>query len=74
MLHYCKNISQSFDIILINSSIFESAFYYLFKYEWNNLYQDSLLALFKNILKDSSSHELLIDYLFMKIDLINIIS
>ena len=74
MLHYCKNISQSFDILLINSNLFESAFYYLFQYEWNNLYQESLLTLFKKFLTDSLSHELLADYLFIKLDIINIIS
>ena len=74
MFQYCKNISQSFDIILINNNFFENAFYYLFQYEWNNLYQDSLLSLFKKFLTDSLSHELLADYLFIKLDIINIIS
>ena len=74
MLQYCKNISQSFDVLLINNHFFENAFYYLFLYEWNNLYQDSLLALFKKFLTDSLSHELLADFLFIKLDIINIIS
>ena len=50
LIPYFKNISEELDKLLVKTKFFEVAFEYLFDYEWNNLYQDALLNLFKKIL------------------------
>ena len=64
---YFKNISKFYDEILINSQFFENAFDYLFEYEWNNIYQDSLLNLLRTFLNDANDHELLQNHLINKL-------
>ena len=44
---YFKNIPQLYDL-LIESQFFENVFIYLFEYELNNIYQESLLSLFNS--------------------------
>ena len=64
---YFKNISKFYDEILINSQFFENAFDYLIEYEWNNIYQDSLLNLLRTFLNDANDHELLQNHLINKL-------
>ena len=73
IIPYCKNISKLFDNILIENEFFTNAFNYLYEYEWNNIYQESLLSLLKSIINDADSHELIQEYLFNKLNLIEII-
>ena len=70
---YFKDIPQLYDKLLINCQFFENAFKYLFEYELNNIYQEALLFLFKKFLNYSSKHQLLAEFLFEKLNLIDII-
>ena len=70
---YFKNIPQLYDKLLIDCEFFENAFKYLFEYELNNVYQESLLFLFKKFLNYSNDHPLLAEFLFEKLNLIDII-
>ncbi len=70
---YFINISNYYDELLIKSNFFETSFNYLFKYEWNNIFQLSLLSLFKNYLKDGNYHIELSKYLFENLQIINMI-
>ena len=70
---YFKNISSSYDKLLIECEFFESAFIYLFEYEFNNLYQDALLSLLKTFLNYSDDHKVLAEHLFNKMKITEII-
>ena len=70
---YLIEISSIYDNLLIKSNFFQTSFNYLFKYEWNNIFQISLLNLFKNYLKDANYHIELSSYLFEQFNIINII-
>ena len=70
---YFKNISSLYDKLLIEIQFFESAFIYLFEYEFNNLYQDALLSLLKTFLNYSDDHKILAEHLFNKMNLTDII-
>ena len=70
---YFKNIPQLYDKLLIDCKFFENAFNYLFEYELNNIYQEALLLLFKKFLNYSNDHPLLAEFLFTKLNLIDII-
>ena len=70
---YLLDISQIYDNLLIKSNFFQTSFNYLFKYEWNNIFQTSLLMLFKNYLKDANYHIELSSYLFEQFNIINLI-
>ena len=69
LFSYFKNIPNLYDKILIESKFFENAIDYLFEYEFNNIYQESLLYLFKKYLDYSEYHPLLSEFLFTKINL-----
>ena len=73
MFYYLKNVSDCYDRILIKSEFFTISFEYLFKYEWNNFFQNSLLNLFKNYLKDGNFHTELSTYLFENLQLKNVL-
>ena len=70
---YFKNIPQLYDKLLIDCQFFENAFKYLFEYELNNIYQDALLSLFKKFLNYSDKHPLLAEFLFEKLNLMDLI-
>ena len=70
---YFKNIPQLYDKVLIDSQFFENAFRYLFEYELNNIYQETLLFLFKKFLNYSNDHSLLAEFLFEKLNLLDLI-
>ena len=74
LLTYCIHISEELDKILINCKFFENAFKFLFKYEWNNIYQETFLNLLKKLLDDSASHELLTKHIFLEIKILDIIT
>jgi len=73
LFSYFKNISSLYDKLLIETQFFESAFIYLFEYEFNNLYQDALLSLLKTFLNYSDDHSILAEHLFNKMKLTDII-
>ena len=74
LIPYFSKISKYFDEILIKTEFFKHVFEYIFDYEWNNIYQEEVLNLMKIIiLKNSSEHELLIDYLFEELKLLELI-
>ena len=73
LIPYFKNISKFFDNILIDTEFFQNAFNYLYEYEWNNIYQESLLSLLKSLINDADNHELIQDFLFNKLNLIDVI-
>ena len=73
LFSYFKNISTLYDTLLIDSEFFENAIDYLFQYEFNNIYQESLLFLFKQYLNYSQYHPSLSEFLFKKINIMNII-
>ena len=73
LFSYFKNIPNLYDKILIESEFFENAINYLFEYEFNNIYQESLLFLFKKYLDYSEYHPLLSELLFTKVNLTEII-
>ena len=70
---YFKNIPDLYDKVLIDCKFFENALNYLFEYELNNIYQDALLMLFKKWLNYSDNHPLLAEFMFEKLDIIDII-
>ena len=70
---YFKNIPSLYDKLLIDCKFFENAFNYLFEYELNNIYQEALLLLFKKFLNYSNDHPLLAEFLFTKLNLIELI-
>ena len=73
LIPYFKKISNSFDQILKNSEYFKYGFDYIFKYEWNNIYQESFLSLLKSLFDNSAYHDLLANYLFNDLKIVNII-
>ena len=73
LFSYFKNIPNLYDKLLIDSKFFENAIDYLFEYEFNNIYQESLLFLFKKYLNYSEFHPLLSEFLFTKLNLMDII-
>ena len=73
LVPYLKNISKFYDEILIETEFFENAFNYLYEYEWNNIYQESLLSLLKSLINDADSHQLIQEHLFNKLKIIDII-
>ena len=73
IIPYFKNISKVFDQLLIDNEFFTHAFNYLYEYEWNNIYQESLLSLLKSLINDADNHELIQDYLFNKLKIIEVI-
>ena len=73
LIPYFKKISKFFDEILIKSDFFKFGFDFIFQYEWNNIYQESFLSLLKSFLDNSEFHELLFDYLFNKLKIVDII-
>ena len=70
---YFKYIPDLYDKLLIDSKFFENALNYLFEYELNNIYQDALLSLFKKFLNYSDNHPILAEFIFEKLDIIEII-
>ena len=73
LFSYFKNIPNLYDKLLIDSNFFENALNYLFEYEFNNIYQEALLFLFKKYLNYSEFHPILSEYLFTKINIMDII-
>ena len=73
LVPYLKNISKFYDEILIETEFFENAFNYLYEYEWNNIYQESLLSLLKSLINDADNHQLIQEHLFNKLKIIDII-
>ena len=59
LFSYFKNIPSLYDKLLIDSQFFENAINYLFDYEFNNIYQEALLFLFKKYLNYSEFHPIL---------------
>ena len=73
LFSYFKNIPALYDKLLIDSQFFENAINYLFDYEFNNIYQEALLFLFKKYLNYSEFHPILSEFLFNKLNIMDII-
>ena len=73
LIPYFKNVSNFFDEILIQVDFFKSAFEFLLQYEWNNIYQESLLNLFKSLFDNADYHKELHNHLIKEIKIFDII-
>jgi hypothetical protein len=73
LVRYFQKISKFFDEILIETEFFKNAFDYIYQYEWNNLYQESLLNFLNSLLIDGNNHQLLHEYLFNNLKIIEMI-
>ena len=73
LVPYFKNISKFYDEILIESEFFKNAFDYLIQYEWNNIYQESLLSLLDSLLNEANDHQLIQEHLFNTLNLFELI-
>ena len=71
LFSFFENIANDFDQLLVYNRFFESAIYYLYEYDLNNLYQENLLLLFKKFLDDSSKHPIIAEHLFNKMHLLD---
>ena len=71
LFFYFEKISNDFDQLLIYNRFFENAFYYLYEYDLNNIYQENLLLLLKKFLDNSSKHPILAEHLFNKLRLLD---
>ena len=73
LIPYFKNVSNFFDEILIQVDFFKSAFEFLLQYEWNNIYQESLLNLFKSLFDNADYHKKIHNHLIKEIKIFDII-
>ena len=73
LIPYFKNVSNFFDKILIQVNFLKSAFKFLLEYEWNNLYQESLLNLLKTFFDNADNHRDIIKHLIEEIKIFDII-
>ena len=73
LVPYFKSISKFYDEILIETEFFKNAFDYLIQYEWNNLYQESLLSLLNSLFDEANEHLLLQEYLFNNLKIFELI-
>ena len=73
IIPYYKNVSKFYDNILIEVDFFKSAIEFLLQYEWNNIYQESLLNLFKTLFDNADDHKEINKYLIDEIKLLDII-
>ena len=76
LISYCKDIPNEYDELLINSNFFNNAWDYIFEYQWNNLYQEIFFQFLKKLLaydKDHPYHEKSAEYLFSKMNILNLI-
>ena len=73
LVPYFKNISKFYDEILIEVEFFKNAIEYLLQYEWNNMYQESLLSLFKTLFDHADDHQDLQKHLIEEIKIFDLI-
>ena len=73
LVPYFKNISKFFDEILIEIDFCKVSLDFLLEYEWNNLYQEALLNLFKVLLDHADSHQILHQHLIEHIKILDLI-
>lgn len=64
LLNYTKNISLSFDNILIKTNFIKTALDFLFEYQFNNIYQQSFITMFKTFINEELIHKSLSSYIF----------
>lgn len=70
---FFKKIANEYGEVLKKNNFFAITFEILFQYEWNNIYQNSLLSLFDNYFELADSHTVLSAYLFDEFHIIDII-
>ena len=73
LVPYFRMISKFYDEILLETDFFKIAFDYLYEYEWNNVYQESLLSLLKSLLNEADFHPKIQEYLFNTFKIVDII-
>ena len=64
LFSFMKVIPKNLDEILIRTNFIATSVDFLFKYEWNNLYQQNFINMFKQFMNDEQLHPLLSHYLF----------
>lgn len=74
MLIFMKKIPNIFDSILINNNFVQNSINYFFKYQWNNLYHQKFILLFKTYLKEESNHKEITEFIFGKYKLHEILT
>ena len=74
MLTFMKKIPNIFDSILINNNFVQNSINYFLKYQWNNLYHQKFILLFKTYLKEESNHKEITEFIFGKYKLQEILT
>ena len=74
MLTFMKKIPNIFDSILINNNFVQNSINYFFKYQWNNLYHQKFILLFKIYLKEEINHKEITEFIFGKYKLHEILT
>jgi hypothetical protein len=74
MLIFMKKIPNIFDSILINNNFVQNSINYFFKYQWNNLYHQKFILLFKIYLKEEINHKEITEFIFGKYKLHEILT
>ena len=73
LISYLKNIPKILDEELVRSHFMKTSIDFLFKYEWNNLYQQNFLNFFKQLMADEAIHPLLLHHLFHELNFTNLL-
>ena len=74
MLTFMKKIPNIFDSILINNNFVQNSINYFFKYQWNNLYHQKFILMFKTYLREESNHKEITEFIFGKYKLQEILT
>ena len=73
LIMFYKNTPNTLDDIYIKSNFISNAVEFLFQYEWNNIYQQNFMTLFKQFINNETSHPLLSHYLFYDLKFVSLI-
>lgn len=73
LISYMKEIPKILDEELVNSHFMKTSIDFLFKYEWNNLYQQNFINFFKQLMADEATHPLLLHHLFHELNFTNLL-
>ena len=73
LILFYKNTPNTLDDIYIKSNFISNAVEFLFQYEWNNIYQQNFMTMFKQFINNETSHPLLSHYLFYDLKFVSLI-
>lgn len=68
LFYYFKDIPYLLDEILINEGFFKKAIDFFFKYQWNNVYHQHFINIFKLYINDEPKHLEISKHLFKELD------